>query len=159
MVEAPGDMRSRIVSKEDIQRWIVSGLKACDLVVSVFVVCQAGFLSLGEKKGAVAMADAFCDGSGNEVIGKVFAKTVAAQMLSFRQELHQPRLSHVLETTEVSLLQPRATVVIDSNGVVREANVVPRIWEGEGYWRSETLNPVNNDYWVLPPARDSLEAF
>ena len=25
---------------------------------------------------------------------------------------------------------------------------VPRIWEGEGHWRSEILNPVNNDYWV-----------
>ncbi len=25
---------------------------------------------------------------------------------------------------------------------------VPRIWEGEGYWRSEILNPVNNDYCV-----------
>ncbi len=27
---------------------------------------------------------------------------------------------------------------------------VPRIWEGEGYWRSEILNPINNDYWVDP---------
>ncbi len=26
--------------------------------------------------------------------------------------------------------------------------MVPRIWEGEGSWRSEILNPVNNDYWV-----------
>ena len=26
---------------------------------------------------------------------------------------------------------------------------VPRIWEGEGSWRSEILNPINNDYWVL----------
>ncbi len=25
----------------------------------------------------------------------------------------------------------------------------PRIWDGEGYWRSEMLNPINNDYWVL----------
>ena len=31
---------------------------------------------------------------------------------------------------------------------------VPRIWEGEGYRRSEILNPINNDYWVgsLKPA-------
>ena len=26
---------------------------------------------------------------------------------------------------------------------------VPRIWEGEGSWRSEILNPSNNDHWVL----------
>ena len=25
---------------------------------------------------------------------------------------------------------------------------VPRIWEGEGYWRSKILNPVDNDHWV-----------
>ena len=25
---------------------------------------------------------------------------------------------------------------------------VPRIWEGEGYWRSEIMNASNNDYWV-----------
>ena len=24
---------------------------------------------------------------------------------------------------------------------------VPRIWEGEGSWRSEIPNPINNDYW------------
>ncbi len=32
---------------------------------------------------------------------------------------------------------------------------VSRIWEGEGYWRSEILNPINNDYWV---ANDSFLA-
>ena len=26
---------------------------------------------------------------------------------------------------------------------------VPRIWEGEGPRRSEILNPINNDYWVV----------
>ncbi len=25
---------------------------------------------------------------------------------------------------------------------------VPRIWEGEGYWRPEITNPMNNDHWV-----------
>ncbi len=25
---------------------------------------------------------------------------------------------------------------------------VPRIREGEGSWRSEIMNPINNDYWV-----------
>ena len=30
---------------------------------------------------------------------------------------------------------------------------VPRIWEGEGSWRSEILNPVNNDYWVTKSRR------
>ena len=30
---------------------------------------------------------------------------------------------------------------------------VPRIWEGEGSRRSEIMNPINNDYWVMnrPP--------
>ena len=23
------------------------------------------------------------------------------------------------------------------------------VWEREGYWRSDILNPINNDYWVL----------
>ena len=29
---------------------------------------------------------------------------------------------------------------------------VPRIWEGEGHWRSEILNPVKNDhFFILSP--------
>ena len=32
--------------------------------------------------------------------------------------------------------------------LVVSTNSLARIWEGEGYWRSEILNPINNDYWV-----------
>ena len=33
---------------------------------------------------------------------------------------------------------------------------VPGIWEGEGYWRSEILNPTNNDYWAVPFEENSI---
>ena len=36
---------------------------------------------------------------------------------------------------------------------------VPRIWEGEGARRSEILNPINNDDWVLlHPFRHATES-
>ena len=32
--------------------------------------------------------------------------------------------------------------------LVVSTNSLARIWEGEGYWRSEILNPINNDSMV-----------
>ena len=37
---------------------------------------------------------------------------------------------------------------LSAKNVSENLEEVPRIWEGEGHWRSEILNPINNDYWV-----------
>ncbi len=36
---------------------------------------------------------------------------------------------------------------------------VPRIWEGEGSWRSEIMNASNNDYWVIMNASKNVVLF